>query len=258
MVPTMGYLHNGHLSLVHTARHTCDMVVLSIFVNPTQFGPNEDFELYPRDLRKDMELADGTGVDIIFAPAVKEMYPCGYSTYIEVTKVSESLCGATRPGHFRGVATIVNKLFNIIRPDKAFFGQKDFQQILVIKRMVHDLNMNIEIVEVPIIRETDGLAMSSRNAYLSPSERKAAIILYQSLNEAQKQVAEGERNVKRLKEIVVDKIGTEPLAKIDYVEILAIPDLREIELLEGKAILALAVKFGNTRLIDNTFLECNG
>lgn len=255
LVPTMGFLHQGHLSLVQEAKRNCDVVVVSIFVNPTQFGPNEDFNTYPRDLQRDAGLVADLGVDAIFAPEVSEMYPEGFSSSVEVTGVSEYLCGASRPGHFKGVATVVTKLFNIVRPDTAFFGQKDFQQVLVIKRMVQDLNMDIHIVDVPIVREADGLALSSRNVYLSPEEREAALILSRSLELAREKVAAGERNMALLKELVIDYIQSEPLANIDYVELRSIPDLKEAEVLQGKVLLALAVRFGKTRLIDNIVLE---
>lgn len=255
LVPTMGFLHQGHLSLVQEAKRNCDIVVVSIFVNPTQFGPNEDFKTYPRDLQRDAGLVADLGVDAIFAPEASEMYPAGFSSSVEVAGVSEYLCGASRPGHFGGVATVVTKLFNIVRPDSAFFGQKDFQQVLVIKRLVRDLNLDIRIVDVPIVREADGLALSSRNVYLSPEQRKAALILSRSLNLAKEKVAKGERNIAHLKELVRNNIQSEPLANIDYVELRGIPDLQETEVLQGKALLALAVRFGKTRLIDNIVLE---
>jgi pantoate--beta-alanine ligase len=255
LVPTMGYLHQGHLSLVHEAKRRCDVVVLSIFVNPTQFGPNEDFSAYPRDLQRDALLAAEAGVGVIFAPEVEEMYPQGVSTYVDVNDVSEPLCGAARPGHFRGVATVVTKLINIVRPAVAFFGQKDFQQVLVIKRMVKDLNMDVEIIDTPIIRESDGLALSSRNVYLSAAERQAALVLSRSLKLAQAQMAQGEQDISALKELVIKEIQLDPLANIDYVEILSLPDLKEIKQFTGEALLALAVRFGRTRLIDNTILE---
>lgn len=255
LVPTMGYLHAGHLSLVHEAKRRCDVVVISIFVNPTQFGPGEDYQTYPRDLQRDAGLVNDVGVDAIFAPEAAEMYPPGFNTFVDVAGVSEPLCGASRPGHFRGVATVVTKLFNIVRPDMAFFGQKDFQQVLVIKRLVEDLNLDIQIVDVPIVREVDGLALSSRNVYLSAEERTAALVLSRSLNLARQRVAEGERDMARLKDLVVREIQSEPRADIAYVEILSLPHLRQIVLLEDKALLALAVRFGKTRLIDNTVLE---
>ncbi len=255
LVPTMGCLHLGHLSLVHEAKRRCEVVVVSIFVNPTQFGPHEDYQTYPRELQRDAGFVADAGVDAIFAPEVKEMYPRGFSSYVDVTGASECLCGASRPGHFRGVATVVTKLFNIVRPDMAFFGRKDFQQVLVIKQVIEDLNMGVQIVEVPIVREPDGLALSSRNAYLSPEERAAALVLSRSLNLARELVSSGERDVNRLRERVVNEISTEPLAGIDYVEIRSVPDLAELTIIKDKTLLALAVRFGNTRLIDNTVLE---
>lgn len=255
LVPTMGYLHPGHLSLVQEAKRRCDVVVVSIFVNPTQFGAGEDYQTYPRDLQRDAGLVADAGVDAIFAPEAAEMYPPGFSTSVDVAGVSEPLCGASRPGHFRGVATVITKLFNIVRPDMAFFGQKDFQQVLLIKRLVEDLNMDIQIVDVPIVREADGLAMSSRNVYLSEEDRKAALVLSRSLSLARQLVAEGERDVARLKKRVVREIQSEPRAEIDYVEILSVPHLKQLDLLADKALLALAVRFGKTRLIDNTVLE---
>ncbi len=255
LVPTMGFLHEGHLELMRHARKECDVVIVSIFVNPTQFCPGEDFKDYPRDLSKDSKLAEGVGVDAIFAPEDKEMYPEGYSTYVEVNDITEKLCGSSRPGHFRGVTTVVNKLFNIIRPHTAYFGQKDFQQVLVIKRMVKDLNINIIIKTVPIVREKDNIAMSSRNLYLNDKERKAAGILYKSIQEAKNMVKKGERDVEKIKKAALDMISSEPLTDIDYLEILTIPDLEESNILEGKMLYALAVKIGKARLIDNTILE---
>ncbi|MEG6522061.1 pantoate--beta-alanine ligase [Desulfotomaculum sp. 1211_IL3151] len=255
LVPTMGYLHQGHLSLVNQAKLRFDVVVMSIFVNPTQFGPNEDYEAYPRDLQRDAALAEEAGVSVIFAPAVKEMYPQFFSSYVNVTGVSEPLCGGARPGHFQGVATVVTKLINIIQPNAVFFGQKDFQQVLVIKRMVEDLNINSEIIAVPIVREADGLAMSSRNVYLSPEERQAGLVLFRSLKLAQELVANGEKDIRQLKQAVLNNILEEPLANVDYVEILSLPNLTTIEHLTGKVLLALAVRFGKTRLIDNAVLE---
>ncbi|MEW6698014.1 MAG: pantoate--beta-alanine ligase [Bacillota bacterium] len=255
LVPTMGYLHAGHLSLMHEAKRRCDVVVISIFVNPAQFGPGEDYQTYPRDLQRDAGLVNDVGVDAIFAPAAAEMYPPGFSTFVDVAGVSEPLCGASRPGHFRGVATVVTKLFNIVRPDMAFFGRKDFQQVLMIKRLVEDLNLDIQIVDVAIVREEDGLALSSRNVYLSAEERTAALVLSRSLNLARQRVAGGERDMARLKDVVVKEIRSEPRADIAYVEVLSLPDLRPMDLLEDKALLALAVRFGKTRLIDNTVLE---
>ncbi|MCX7749757.1 MAG: pantoate--beta-alanine ligase [Clostridia bacterium] len=253
-VPTMGYLHEGHLSLVKMSVRDNDMTIMSIFVNPTQFGANEDFDKYPRDMDRDMKLAEMAGVDIIFAPTVKEMYPDGYKTYVEVEDITKVLCGKSRPGHFRGVTTVVAKLFNIVEPEKAYFGQKDAQQITVIKKMVKDLHMNLEVITCPIIREEDGLAMSSRNVYLSNEERKAAVILSKSLFEAEKIVLDGEKRKSKVMEHLVKRIHSEPLAKIDYIEIVDSDDLKEVEVLEKNTLIAVAVKFGNTRLIDNVLV----
>lgn len=255
LVPTMGSLHEGHLTLMRQAKKSCDVVVASIFVNPTQFGPTEDFAKYPRDLSGDSEQAAKAGVDVIFHPQPEEMYPAGYSSFIEINGITQKLCGLSRPGHFRGVATVVAKLFNIIQPDKAFFGQKDAQQVLVLKRMVADLNMNVTLEVVPIVREEDGLAMSSRNAFLSPEERKAALVLSQSLQLAQKLVDQGQVNARNIKEQVILKIQKEKLAQIDYVEVYSYPRLENLDVIGDKALLALAVRIGNTRLIDNTILE---
>jgi len=254
-VPTMGFFHEGHLELMRNARKECDVVVVSIFVNPIQFGPEEDFKDYPRDLNRDVKLAEEVGVDIIFAPDVEEMYPVGFSTYVEVKGLTNKLCGRSRPGHFRGVTTVVLKLFNSVQPHVAYFGQKDAQQVLVISRMVEDLNQDIEIRSVPTVREKDGLAMSSRNAYLNTEERKAATVLYRSIQLVKERVRNGERDVKELKRAAVEMISSEPLAEIDYVEILTFPDLKEQDTLKDKMLLALAVKIGKARLIDNTILE---
>ena len=255
LVPTMGYLHEGHLELMRRARERCGIVVASVFVNPTQFGPNEDLARYPRDLERDARLAAEVGVDVIFNPPVEEMYPPGYCTYVDVERITENMCGASRPGHFRGVATVVTKLFNIVRPDAAFFGQKDAQQALVIRRMAADLNMDLEIVTVPTVREPDGLAMSSRNVYLDPEQRRAALVLAGSLERAVEAVRAGERDVLQIRRLVEELIRAEPLARIDYVEIYSYPGLEPVEQLQGQALLALAVKFGQTRLIDNVILE---
>jgi len=255
LVPTMGSLHEGHLTLMRQAKKSCDVVVASIFVNPTQFGPTEDFAKYPRDLSGDSEQAAKAGVDAIFHPQPEEMYPAGYSSFIEINGITQKLCGLSRPGHFRGVATVVTKLFNIVQPDKAFFGQKDAQQVLVLKRMVTDLNMNVTLEVVPIVREKDGLAMSSRNAFLSSEERKAALVLSQSLQLAQKLVDQGQVNAQNIKEQVMLKIQQEKLAQIDYVEVYSYPQLENLDVIGDKALLALAVRIGNTRLIDNTILE---
>ncbi|MHB9094129.1 MAG: pantoate--beta-alanine ligase [Eubacteriales bacterium] len=254
-VPTMGYLHNGHLTLMQEAKSKTDFVVVSIFVNPLQFGVGEDYEDYPRDLSRDSSLAESAGVDIIFAPTVREMYPKGYATFVEVEKLTGVLCGKSRPGHFKGVTTVVTKLFNIVEPDIALFGQKDAQQSIVLKKMVEDLNMNLKIEIVPIVREKDGLAMSSRNSYLNSEERRAALALSQSLEMARELIASGERNNLVLVDEIRKFISREPLARIDYVEILSVPDLEKTEFLQGSNLIALAVFIGNTRLIDNMVLE---
>lgn len=253
-VPTMGYLHEGHLSLAKRSVQDNDFTVMSIFVNPTQFGPNEDFERYPRDLERDLALAESVGVDVVFAPSVEEMYPDGYKTYVNVEDITNVLCGRSRPGHFRGVTTVVNKLFNIVEPNKAYFGQKDAQQVVVIKKMVRDLNMNLEVITCPIVREADGLAMSSRNVYLSSEERKAALILSKSLFEAEELIKQGERSRKKIVEYIESRIKTEKLAEIDYVEVVSADNLDIMEELKGTILIALAVKFGKTRLIDNVIV----
>jgi pantoate--beta-alanine ligase len=251
-VPTMGYLHEGHLSLVRRARRENDIVVVSIFVNPTQFGPNEDFERYPRDLKRDAELLKREGVDYLFHPKAEEMYPPGYSTFVEVEGLTETLCGAKRPGHFRGVATVVTKLLNIVQPDRAYFGEKDFQQLQVIKRLVRDLNIPVEVVGCPIVREEDGLALSSRNTYLSSEERESALALYKGLKLAKELFESGERDAERIKREVERLILSHPkVSKVDYVEIVDSETLKPVkEVKEGDTI-ALAVFVGKTRLIDN-------
>jgi len=255
LVPTMGFLHEGHLALMKRAVLACDIVVTSIFINPTQFGPNEDFAKYPRDLTGDCEKAASVGVHVIFHPPVGEMYPEGYNSVIDVAGITEKLCGLSRPGHFRGVATVVNKLFNIVQPNKAFFGQKDAQQVLVLERMVADLNMNVTLEVVPIVREADGLAMSSRNAFLSASERHAGLVLSRSLKLAEELVAQGEDNVQTIRSQVMAAIQAEELAEWEYVEIYQYPLLQTITTIKGKVLLAIAVRIGKTRLIDNTILE---
>ncbi len=232
-----------------------EITILSIFVNPTQFGPNEDLDKYPRDLQNDLMLSEQAGADVVFHPQVSEMYPGGYATFVNVERITSVLCGATRDGHFKGVATVVCKLFNICNPDRAYFGQKDFQQLQVIKRMVCDLNMSVEIIDCPTVRESDGLAMSSRNTYLSAVERQQALVLSQSLGLAKKLVDSGELDVVNLTESVSKMITSMPLAKVDYIEIVDIMSLQSISQVKHKALLALAVRFGNTRLIDNTILE---
>jgi len=253
-VPTMGYLHEGHLSLVRRARAENDRVAVSIFVNPTQFGPHEDYARYPRDLERDLRLLEPLGVDLVFVPSVEEMYPPGFQTWVIVEEVSRPLEGASRPGHFRGVATVVAKLFNILRPDRAYFGQKDAQQTVVIRRMVQDLNIPVEIVICPTVREPDGLAMSSRNTYLNPEERRAATVLFRALQAAKARYEAGERDAERLREAMREVIRAEPLARIDYVSVAHPETLQELERVEGPALLSLAVYIGTTRLIDNLML----
>lgn len=253
-VPTMGYLHDGHLELVRRARAENSVVVVSIFVNPTQFGPAEDFERYPRDIPRDLALLEREGADIVFIPSAEEIYPAGFSTWVVVEKVTERLEGKSRPGHFRGVATVVNKLFNIVEPTRAYFGQKDAQQVVVIKRMVSDLNMNVEIVVVPTVRESDGLAMSSRNVYLNPQERQAATVLFRALTLAGRLFGKGERDAEALRSAMVSLIKEEPLAEVDYVSIAHPETLEELSTIEGPALVSLAVRIGKTRLIDNTLL----
>lgn len=251
-VPTMGFLHEGHLGLVRAARDENDVVVLSIFVNPTQFGPAEDYQTYPRDLARDTELAEKAGADIIFAPEVEEVYPDGFSTYIEVTgPETQGLCAASRPGHFRGVTTVVAKLLNIVRPERAYFGQKDAQQLAVTKRMVGDLNIPVEIVGCPTVREPDGLAMSSRNMYLKPEERKAAVVLREALIAAETKIKQGERSGVRIIDAVEKVIKREPLAKLEYAEIRETAGFTETGAVEGEVLIAVAARFGQTRLIDN-------
>ena len=254
-VPTMGYLHEGHLSLLDLVRRHSDVAVMSIFVNPTQFGPNEDYEKYPRDFERDERLARERGCDILFYPSVAEMYPEPYRTYVNVEEITEVLCGASRPGHFRGVATVVTKLFNIVKPHVAAFGQKDAQQAIVIKQMVRDLNMDLEILVGPIVREPDGLAMSSRNKYLSGQERKDALVLYRSLQRAQELIAAGERDAAKIKAEMEAIIRSVPTSRIDYVEIVDTTNLRPLERLEGEVLIALAVWIGTTRLIDNVMVR---
>jgi len=254
-VPTMGYLHEGHLRLVQVAQSHCDVVVMSIFVNPTQFGPAEDFADYPRDFNQDVELADSAGCDMIFHPDVHEIYPENYLTYVEVEKLGDVLCGASRPTHFRGVTTIVSKLFHIVKPHLTVFGQKDAQQAIVIKRMVKDLNFDIEIIVAPTFREKDGLAMSSRNTYLTPAQRKQAVVLHQSLIAAQRMIENGERSAGAIKEKMRAIIEKQPDAIIDYIEIVDTTHLAPLTLLSGEVLIALAVKFGKPRLIDNMMIQ---
>ena len=256
LVPTMGALHEGHASLIRAAAAENDVVVVSIFVNPTQFGPTEDLAAYPRTLEKDAALAAAAGAAIIFHPPVTEVYPAGNATWVDVEgPLTAGLCGRSRPGHFRGVTTVVSRLFNIVRPDRAYFGQKDAQQVQVLTRMTADLFFDIDLRIQPIVREADGLALSSRNTYLSPAERRAALILSRSLAEAKCLVAAGERNTAAVETAVRAFIQAEPLASIDYVELVHPADLARRETLTETSLLALAVRIGKTRLIDNTFLE---
>ena len=256
-VPTMGYLHEGHLTLVKWARSQTDMVVVSIFVNPTQFGPGEDLAQYPRDPQRDLALLEKEGTDIVFMPTAADMYPAGFGSGVDVEKITERLEGAFRPGHFRGVATVVAKLFNIVEPHKAYFGAKDAQQLRVIQKMVTDLDMNLEIVPVPTVREPDGLAMSSRNTYLSPEERQAALVLYRSLALARELYAQGERHAEAIRSQVIELIQKEPRARIDYVSIADSDTLEELDKIEKPALASLAVRIGQTRLIDNMMLGGN-
>ncbi len=258
-VPTMGALHDGHLSLMRRARNENDLVIASIFVNPTQFGAGEDFEKYPRDLNKDLQMTSLVGVDAIFSPSLEEVYPPTHRTFVEVEGIGETLEGKRRPGHFRGVATVVAKLLNMVQPDSAYFGQKDYQQFLVIERMARDLNLPMSIIMAPTMRESDGLAMSSRNAYLSPEQRKAATILHEVLLDAQRRVDEGETSAARLRSELEAKLAREPLAVPDYVAIGDPDTLDPLTTLEGRAaVVALAVCFGTTRLIDNAVIAPPG
>ncbi len=256
LVPTMGYLHEGHLSLARKAREECKSVAVSIFVNPTQFGPNEDLSKYPRDLERDLQMLESVGVDLVWTPTPEIMYPPGYQTWVEVENITRPLEGAQRPGHFRGVTTVVAKLFNAVQPQRAYFGQKDAQQAAVIRQMTADLNFPIEIVVCPIVREPDGLAMSSRNVYLDPAQRQAATVLYRSLNAARAAFDKGERDASKLRRIVQETVASEPLAQLQYVSCADYDTLQEMNWIGGrKALLSMAVFFGKTRLIDNLVLE---
>ena len=254
-VPTMGFLHQGHLALIRQAKEGNASVAVSIFVNPTQFAPGEDYERYPRDIQSDLAQLEKIGVDVVFNPSRGEMYPHGFSSHVEVGRLTSRLEGAARPGHFSGVTTIVARLFNIIRPTRAYFGQKDAQQVAVIKKMVSDLNMDTKIISLPTVREPDGLAMSSRNSYLNPKERQAALILYQSLMLAKKLYRQGEEDATKLRSEMVRFIRKEPLATIDYVALTDAGTLEELESVKPPALVSLAVKIGETRLIDNIVLE---
>ncbi|HEX9902826.1 MAG TPA: pantoate--beta-alanine ligase [Acidobacteriota bacterium] len=251
LVPTMGYLHQGHLSLVRASKKTTDATVVSIFVNPTQFGPREDLAKYPRDFARDARMLRAEGADILFIPRAADMYPPGYKTYVEVHELQNKLCGRSRPIHFRGVCTVVLKLFNTVRPDKAFFGQKDAQQAIIIRRMVQDLDLDVKVEVKPIIRDADGLALSSRNAYIKPEERKAALVLTRSLKEAKMMVDQGQRKTAVLIGRIRSRLQDEPLARVDYVAVVDPEELEPLSLVKDGALIALAVFIGRTRLIDN-------
>ena len=254
LVPTMGYLHEGHQSLISKSASQNDRTVVSVFVNPIQFGPNEDLATYPRDLERDMQKVEEAGGDIIFNPEPSEMYPGHFTSFIDTTETTELLCGARRPVHFRGVCTVVGKLFNIVAPDRAYFGQKDAQQLATIKRIVRDLNFDIEIVPCPIVREDDGLAKSSRNTYLSPEERKAALILSQSLMKGKTAIESGERSAAKIIETITQSLETEPLARIDYVEVVDFDNVQRVDTIGDNTLVAIAVFIGKTRLIDNIII----
>lgn len=254
LVPTMGYLHEGHVSLARRARQECASVAVSIFVNPTQFGPNEDLAKYPRDLERDLRLLEQAEVDLVWTPTPEMMYPPGYQTWVAVENVSQPLEGAQRPGHFRGVTTVVSKLFNAVQPQKAYFGQKDAQQAAVIRRMTRDLDFPVEIVVCPIVREPDGLAMSSRNVYLTPEQRRAAPVLHRALLAAEAAYGKGERSAVKLRQAMSDVLAAEPLAQVQYVSCADHETLQELEQVTGKSLLSMAVYFGKTRLIDNLVL----
>ncbi len=256
VVPTMGYLHDGHATLMRTARQECDLLVVTVFVNPTQFGPNEDFSRYPRDLDRDQTICSQIPVDLLFVPSVEVVYPQPFLTEVRVGTLTTTLCGASRPGHFDGVATVVTKLLNMVRPDVAYFGQKDAQQVSIIRRLVADLNMDfVEVVALPTVREPDGLAMSSRNVFLSTEERRAALVLSRALKMVQDRIGAGERDMARLAAEMRSLVAAEPLAALDYAEIVDYQTLQPVARLEQQALAALAVKFGRTRLIDNVILE---
>jgi pantoate--beta-alanine ligase len=258
-VPTMGFLHAGHLSLMRRARQENDLLVVSIFVNPTQFGPNEDLDAYPRDTERDTALMLAEDVDIAFFPPAEEIYPQGFTTYVTVEgPMTQALCAKSRPTHFRGVTTVVAKLFHLVMPDKAYFGQKDAQQVAVIQQMVKDLDFDLQVVVCPIKREADGLAMSSRNTYLSPRQRSDAVVLFQSLAEAQQMIASGERSALAVARSIETRIKPVQDAVIDYISVVDAETLTDLERLEGKILIALAVKFGKTRLIDNISINCGG
>jgi pantoate--beta-alanine ligase len=254
-VPTMGFLHEGHLSLVRESKKRTDITVVSIFVNPLQFGPEEDFRRYPRDPERDEALLEKAGVDILFRPADIDMYPEGYGTTVEVTGLQDKLCGRSRPGHFKGVTTVVLKLFHIVRPDYAFFGQKDAQQAVILRRMAGDLNLEVKLEVLPTVREPDGLAVSSRNTYLNPKERRSSLVLFRCLEEARRMFAGGEREAAVIREQMMRTIAGEPVARVDYVEIVDPRTLDPVDRIEDTVLVAIAVFIGSTRLIDNTILE---
>lgn len=258
LVPTMGFLHQGHLSLVRESLRQADQTVVSIFVNPTQFGPAEDYQQYPRDLERDARILEKEGVNFIFAPGVREMYPEGYKTYVQVEKLQDRLCGRSRPGHFRGVCTVVLKLFNIVKPDLAFFGQKDAQQAIILKKMVKDLDLDVKIKVLPIVRDKDGLALSSRNTYLDSSQRKAALSLSRSLKEAEKMIEKGERRPEKIIKKIKEIIKKEPMARLDYAEIVDLEELNPVPEIDQDVLIALAVFIGRVRLIDNTIIHLKG
>ena len=257
-VPTMGFLHEGHLSLVRKSKRRSDVTVVSIFVNPKQFGPAEDYQVYPRDPERDRALLEREGVELVLYPPVEVMYPEGYKTYVEVEDLQDKLCGKSRPGHFRGVCTVVLKLFNLVQPDEAYFGWKDAQQVIILQKMVEDLNLPVKIVPLPLVRDHDGLALSSRNTYLSPEERRAALVLKKSLDLAEKLMVEGEREAGRIREKMIALISAEPLARIDYVEIVDLKTLERLETIGDQVLIALAVFIGRTRLIDNLRIVSGG
>lgn len=255
LVPTMGYLHEGHRSLIEKSVSENDRTVVSVFVNPIQFGPSEDLASYPRDLQRDMDVVGSAGGNLIFHPEPSEMYPGHFTSFIDTSETTELLCGAVRPGHFRGVCTVVGKLFNIVMPERAYFGQKDAQQLATIRRFVRDLNFNVQIVACPIVRESDGLAKSSRNTYLSADERQAALVLSQSLQKGKALIDAGERDAAAVKEAIRAHLLTQPLARIDYVEVVDNENIRRVERISGSTLVAIAVYIGKTRLIDNFIAE---
>lgn len=254
LVPTMGYLHEGHKSLIDKAVRQNDKVVVSVFVNPIQFGPTEDLATYPRDIERDAALCENAGAALIFHPEKENMYFDDFCTYVDMDNLTKGLCGKSRPTHFRGVCTVVSKLFNIVQPDRAYFGQKDAQQLAVVRRMVRDLNFDLEIIGCPIIREEDGLAKSSRNTYLSAEERKAAVVLHKSLEKGERMLRGGEKDAEKIKQAIREVILAEPLAKIDYVEVVDFDTLESVETADGEVLTAIAVYIGKTRLIDNVIV----